>query len=103
MAGDHQVISANDVGLRRSDPEVQNAVESKSQKLSGMFPNKLTELLLLFFHETDFSQLPKSADGLGIVAGMRAACPEAARLFVVGGVHLERKVVANENKLVDDD
>ena len=101
MPGDTQVISSDDISLGRSDPEVENALEGEAQKLAGMFPDKFAELGLLFFHESNFTQLLKSAHGFGIVARMLAARPQASGLVIVGHVHLERKIVAHKNEFIE--
>jgi hypothetical protein len=98
MAGDHQVISADDISLGRSDPEVQNAVECKAEKLSGVFPNESAKLLLLFLHESNLAQLLKPAHGSGIVARMLAARPQPGGLVIVRHVHLERADRTSEKK-----
>src|ERR1700690_1238365 len=102
MTGDHQVISGNNVFLRRSDPEVKNAFERKGEKLSRVGLDEFAELLLLLVHESDFAQLLKSAHSVGIVARMLAARPQAVGLVIVRRVHLEGKIVANKNKLAKD-
>src|ERR1700730_5450842 len=64
VASDHQVVSCNNVRLRRSDPEVKDAFQGKAEKPLGMFPDEFADLVLFFLHETNFAQLLKSAHGL---------------------------------------
>src|SRR5215470_18685193 len=63
-----QIVSRDDVQLRRSDPEISRPFQAVEKKCSWMLVNKFLHLLLLFFHETYFPEFLKSAHCLGIVA-----------------------------------
>src|ERR1700693_495554 len=55
MPGKAQVVSRDDVGLRRGNPKVHSAFQAEADEQPWMFSDKLPDLLLLFFHETHFT------------------------------------------------
>src|SRR5437868_5792069 len=99
MAGNHQIVSRNNIGLGRSDPEVDNVIHREANKSARTFPDELAHLLLFFLHEANFAEFLKSFHGFGIVPGMLSACPKTHRLFVIGHVDFEWKIVANKDEL----
>ena len=61
MASNPQIVSRDDVDLRRADPEIAGALQAEEKKSSGVITNKLFYFSLLFLHETHFPKLLKSA------------------------------------------
>src|SRR5207248_9315541 len=61
VASNPQIVSRDDVDLRRADPEIAGALQAEEKKSSGVITNKLFYFSLLFLHETHFPKLLKSA------------------------------------------
>ena len=66
-----------------------------------MLPNELPHLRFFLFHEAQFAELLKIPHSVGVVARMLVARPKTLLAGVVGFVHLQWKIVANENELAE--
>ena len=76
MAGDPQIVSSNNRGLRGRGPEVPDALEGEQGEFSRMRADEFVYFSLLFIHEANLAELLKTAHRSRIVAGVLVARPQ---------------------------